>query len=519
MKKPPDSMITEPLIPRQDIASQSYSRRKAAKEVASLAVPIALSYTFSFSMVALGLMAGRIGENEQENEKSIAASALIITMLNAVAMMAISGLYSVSLLTGKYYGKLTASDTAPIPDKEHLENKVSATFKSSLALSVPLATAAFFPLYYSKSILVGFGQNEEIATLAESYLRPFSAAMPGFLLRMCEEQVMLGFKKQIPAMVLALSSFGIGTLIANILCFNLKHGLPGIAYGYIIEPYLTSLFCGLYIAYEKTFKNFQFFRDFKKEDFNQIKKLVRIGWPMALTFSMEWSALLVLSVLAGLLGENQLAAYGVAAQFTSLTLIPVFAFAQATGQEMSRQIGERQFFNASRVGKYGLLTSLGLISPFCILVFVYPEILALISTSGNLSQEVLKIISILGPITAVGVAVDSVRYNVLQALRATGVHVTPAAISIAFTWVGVLLSYVLGFHTKLDVYGISTGFVGGLLMATLAMLPKWFKNLGALEQQTAEARIVEIEANLTEEASLLNAPPPTAGHLISNASV
>jgi MATE family multidrug resistance protein len=498
------------------------SRAEAVKKITGLSLPMALSYTFSFSIVALGVMAGRIG-NDEDDQDYLGASALISTMLTTVMLIALSSLYSISISTSNARGQLLRLKEAPVPEEEEAsrtqqegieaaEKNIARVLKNSFIMALAITPPAFFSLFYSKAILMGFGQREDVSELAQSYLRPYAFAVPGLLLRMCEEQIMFSFEKQLPAMFLGLSSFAIGVFFADVLCFGYlsfpKLGLPGIAYGFIGEAYLTCLVFGIYLAASKTFKEFNFFNNFsfKKEDREQIKNLFTIGWPISATLSMEVTAMLVTSLLAGLLGKDELITWGVGSQFSFFALILLVALGQATCQEVSRALGKSENLNVNRLAKYGLFTNVMLILPLCILVSAYPDILKWIITNDDLSDEIMQMVKILVPIVAAGVAVDSVRYNILQVLRAMGDHVKPTVISIFNTWLGVLMAYILGFHTNLGIYGVAAGFTIGLTTGALALLPRWIAKIKSFEvdQPRTAAGEPTLTTPLLQEVITLN---------------
>lgn len=487
---------------------------EAVKKISWLAMPMALSYTFSFSIVALGIMAGRI-KSEEDNQDYIGAAALCATIVNTVLVMAFSGLYSVSILTSKNRGKLkelqdNAGEQRVAEDEESLPNEnqalaevkqdVSNVLKDSNIISLPLALPPFFILYYSSALLQAVGQSARVAALAQSYLRPYSLATLPVLIRLGEEQICFSFEKQIPVMLIGLSTFSLGVLLANILCFGRfsapQLDLAGIAYGFVTEAYLIMGVLAVYLSKAKIFNEFNFFRNFSftRKDWQQIKDLCKIGWPIALTMTMEISATLVTSLFAGWLGSDALTAYSFWAQFYFFVFIPLIALGQATSQEVSRLLGEtNKSLGIPRIAKYGLLASEGIIMPLCILVSAYPELLKYVITDQDISDEIMHTVRILMPVTAIGIIFDTAKYNMLQVLRALGDHIVPTSLSISTTWLGVLLAYVLGFHTSLGIVGVGAGYAAGLAAGALALVPRWLKNISTYER----ADIIELPTETT----------------------
>ena len=76
-------------------------------------------------------------------------------------------------------------------------------------------------MIFSERFLKLLGQDPTTPRLPQSYLRPFAIVMPLLMLRMVFEQIMFGFKKQTPAMVMSLITFAISLFFSIVLCFGL----------------------------------------------------------------------------------------------------------------------------------------------------------------------------------------------------------------------------------------------------------------------------------------------------------
>src|SRR3990167_8465656 len=102
-----DSEIQQqPLVPSVAAQHDKNSLWHDFGRISHLAVPMALSYTFSWAVFALGPLVSHLKDDSQKRE---AATALMQVTTNTVIFIAISPLFAVSIITSKYVGKLEAA--------------------------------------------------------------------------------------------------------------------------------------------------------------------------------------------------------------------------------------------------------------------------------------------------------------------------------------------------------------------------------------------------------------------------
>jgi len=453
------------------------------KRIAELAIPMVLSYTFSFAIVAIGMLASRLNQDAAH----MAATTLIMTTTNTLTVIALSPLFAMSIVASHLIGKLRHQKENGILDSEldKTRERIAAVNKSGMIISVVASPIVFLLMFFSKAILVHvLGQDTAVAQIAQVFLRIYAFAMPAILFRIVFEQMMFSFAKTKAAMIMGVISFGIGTLLAIFLAFGGFEfkglGLSGIAIGYLIEAYITVVFFGLYLAYHPSFIEYRFFKlqKMKMASYGLLLEILKIGGPISFTVVSEMILTFVLGIAAGLVGTLALAALNFAMQFVFFAFVVLSAFGQACCQEVSRELGAKQYLRAKYLAIYGLLTTLIFIMPCCIFVTVYPNILMLILDNQNI--EIYKIVKILIPIIALTVLFDAMRYNILQVLRACGDHFIAAILSIASILLGIMLIFILGLFTKLGVYGIGLGYLLSIFFGLIVLFPRWLNQLHKL---------------------------------------
>jgi multidrug resistance protein, MATE family len=465
----------------------------------SLFLPMGASYTFSFSTVFIGIVAGYLEGGGSDRTAKLGAAALISSLLTLLGSAAIGPIYSISIYSGRKRGRLLQLMKNNNPENAdviaEIKNEISGLPAKGVVMSMGMLSAVMCIMYNSQAFLIMLGQDAELAAIAQSYLRPATALLPFLIMRMCCEQIMFGFEKQKIAMLIGLGNFTIGAFLAVSMGFGYgflpQLGFPGIAYSFIIESILTCAGFGLYLGHHRDFKEFHFFKIksggniwqkikefFSSKNRQQFKELLTIGLPILFTLLNEIIGELLVSLFCGWLGRDEIAARNFGAVFIFFVMIPVISSGQANCHEVSRLTGGGHYQRAHYFARYGLLTTLLIMSPLCLTVAISPEILTgSIASNEGVSEGVLNLAKKVMPIIALGTLSDAARYNQLQVLRAAEDHTIASTISVGSQWLGVLLSYVLGFKTGMGVLGLVLGDALSKAAGAFALSPRWYSKL------------------------------------------
>ena len=367
------------------------------------------------------------------------------------------------------------------PAEEQLETRrihIAGVNRNGLLISTAIMPLMIGGMVYASPILKHvFNQNETVASLTQNFVRPYAITIPASMLRICSEQVMFAFGKTKPAMIMALTSFAACMSFGSMLAFG-SAGLPrlgqtGVLIGCISEAYLTAIAFSIYIAKGADFKAYKFFDLLNplKPHLNQLKEIIKLGKSFLFTMFTETTLVLASGIIAGLIGTNEQVALSSTMLFSLLLLLLQAAFGQSCSQEMSRKLGEKHFTEVSRLGKVGLLTTLGFIAPILLVLAFNPSILE--SIVGENNESIRNILRYLVPIIAAGCISDAARFNLLQQLRALGDTKGSSLVSSGALALGMSTAALLGLKTNMGIYGVATGYTGGITLATAALLYRW----------------------------------------------
>jgi len=506
------------------------------KRMSYIAVPMGLSFTFSFEVFFSVLFLQRLSESDDDT----AAATLVSIWMNTVGVLFLSPLFAVSIdLSHKMgmwqeakKGALSTTDNHTIqvidemdeqepfveeytPDTTilstipTLKEKIEMTNINSLLIASALTIPAFLGFYYAEPIMINiFHQDEAVAHSAAKFLRLYALAVPGLLFRGSFQQILFGLGKTTPAMCIGLACLSVGTAFSALLGFDInigpfefsKMGSEGVAWGFILESYLMAISCGFFI--KKSCAEFDFYRvsfDRIKRNLQGLKELLRVGGSITFTVAIELALTLAVGIFSGLLGTESQSAMAYCMQFIYFEFIILAAFAFSCSQEVSRELGANNIPLAQAVAKQGLVTTLIYITPLSLLFSVYPQLLEAIS--GGASDEISDMLKILVPIMSTGVILDAARYNLLQQTRALNDFFVPNVMALVGMTSGIGIAAALGFETSLGIYGVGAGYTLGIGITGLALLVRWMSKLNGLTETPGE---IDLEKDMaSKEATFL----------------
>lgn len=451
---------------------------KTFQRTSTLALQMSASFTIGMQIVILVSFLSRINRDEEH----IAAISLITSMINATILIGSSPLFTIGNIVSEELGAVRDAITTDTESLQLKRDHLSAVVRNGLLVSSVMVPPMILSLVFSKTILRSvFNQNEQVAEIAQSFLRPYAINVPGMMFRLLTEQVIFGFARTKHAMIISLTDFVTCMSIGGILAFGAlgspKLANTGILIGCIAETYLTASAYSLYIAKNPRFELFHFF-NFSRPlapYLDQLQAICKAGGACFLTMTIETVMSFVISALAGVLGTNQQAAITTIMQITLFSTLLQIAFGQTCANEISRAIGEKQYKIASRLGKYGLISSTIFTTPTPLILASYPPLLMSIIGSDN--ESIAQILHYLAPIIFVGSILDSVRFNLLQQLRVLDDAKVSALVSSTCLTIGMGLSALLGLKSNLGIYGVGIGYSTGILMATLCLFTRWLPRI------------------------------------------
>lgn len=466
-----------------------------------LSIFVSASYTFSFEVFSIGLLTRylhlgngtELGQcdvsgNNSSDDMALDVSTLVTTMFNSLLTIAGSVLFATNLVVSHDLGKLSELPPSS-PDRENIEKRIASANRNSCLLAILICfPVASFPLYYSSSTLQAFGQNPESSDIAQTFLR-YSFLVPLVLyLTLVFEKILFSFRKVKVTTAIGFPIFVASTIFA--VCMSLgcgfePMGLEGLALPYMTGNVLTAFFYGIFLAFNKKLKRFNFF-NFRRlgcRHWDQFCETVRTGLSLMVMTLNEMYIFFLLSILAGYLGDEQLARLNFVVQVYNFSFLVFGPMGEICSQEVRRRIGARYYQKALdktdpgayEVAKYGLTTAAICTAPITIISTVVYYCIN--NFKGELEDFMF-------PIFALGMYVHGLRYNLLQQQISLSDKVISNVVSGIAVALGLGVSVVLSLYTSLGTVGLGVGYSGGMLLAFFLLYVRWryFSNPAVMQE-------------------------------------
>ena len=334
-----------------------------------------------------------------------------------------------------------------------------------------------FPiLYWSKHVLLVLGQPQEIATLAQSYLRIMSFGLFPALLDTTLRNYLAGLKRT--NVVLLATVFGVAfKLFTSWLIIFGNLGMPelGIRGAAISTVGVHTLILLIFIIYAiKFLPRHKLFKNILRFETQGFSRVFIMGFPIGLTYLAESGLFSITAVMMGWLGPIELAAHGIAIQLAAIS----FMFHLGISQGATTIIGNAYGLNHNpmilRRIAIAILSVTALIAMVAIILFIYipRELLELfIDPKGDPTGSIIPIGVSLLMIAAIFQLVDGLQAVGLALLRGLqDVRVPLIYAMISYWGIGAPTSYIFGFKLGFEAQGIWFGLVSGLTMASALLL-------------------------------------------------
>jgi MATE family multidrug resistance protein len=191
-----------------------------------------------------------------------------------------------------------------------------------------------------------------------------------------------------------------------------------------------------------------------------IAHTVRLGLPIGIQTSVEFTTFAAISVFAGWFGAEALGGHQVAINLASLTFMVPMGVGSAASVLVGHAVGEGDPPHARRVAASALLVGAGFMAACALVLLTAPRALAGFYSSV---PGVVAIAASLLPIAGVFQVFDGLQVVSAGVLRGAGDTRAPLIANVLGFWlVGMPVSLWLGFRTGLGVVGLWWGFVAGL---------------------------------------------------------
>jgi multidrug resistance protein, MATE family len=336
-----------------------------------------------------------------------------------------------------------------------------------LALFVTLTLWPF--MAFSPLLLEPLGVAPRVAEGASIYLHWRMAQLFPMLLFTAVRAYLQGVAKPRPLWI----SVGVANVVNAGLCWLLVFGagpIPALGVqGAAIATVLAGLaqlgicVAGLDEAPEGTQRAL---------DFSIVKEAFKVGLPIGLAMTAEVGIFAFAGVLAGVLGEREVAAHQIVLTWSSFTFCFAVGVGQAAATRVGWAIGARDTAGARRAGLAALVLGLTVMVGFAALFLLFRGALSGLSSDDVAVREIAQRLFLI-------VAV----YQVSDGLQGIGAGILRGAADTRFAFfanivghygVGLPIAITLGLSGQGSVMGLWWGLCAGLTVVAVALVLRFF---------------------------------------------
>lgn len=337
-------------------------------------------------------------------------------------------------------------------------------------------------LWFAEPVFLMLGQKPELAASAQDYLRIALWSLPIAL-----------FHKTMRSYLTALEYAGIvlwATVIGLILNAFINYafifgnlgapalGIRGAAVATLFTSIVMYLIMTLYAVTRSELKDFEILNRFWQPEWQALRDVFKLGWPISLTLLAEVSLFSISSIMMGWVGVIALAAHGIALQVTSVIFMIPLGLSFAATVRVGRAVGRKDETGLYRASVTVTVLALIIAIVAAVVLIVFPEPLIRLFLDAD-NKDAATIVAIGVPLLAIAAVfqiVDTLQVITAGLLRGIKDTKVPMYMAVVSYWlVGVSSAYILGFSMSFEGVGIWSGLAIGLLVASVLLGGRFIK--------------------------------------------
>jgi multidrug resistance protein, MATE family len=361
------------------------------------------------------------------------------------------------------------------------EVQVRRDTRMGLWLSIAFGVVCYPVFWWSEAILLALGQQPDVAALAQEYLRIAGLGMLPALLVMALKNYLAALERTQVVLWITVAAVALNAGINYALIFGNwgapELGVRGAAVASVLTQLLTFVALGFYAHWLPELRRFSLFQRFWRPDWQAMRQVYRLGWPIGLTGLAEGGLFQASALMMGWIGTVELAAHGIALEVTALAFMVHLGLSNAATVRVGRAMGQGNAQSLRDGAKVALVLSLGFGVTMVVLFLTLPaQIVALFLDRSNPSAEaIIAFGTVLLALSALFQMVDATQAMALGFLRGMQDTRAPMLIAALSYWViGIPASYILAFPLGYGGAGLWMGLTVGLsVAAVLLMLRFW----------------------------------------------
>jgi len=352
-----------------------------------------------------------------------------------------------------------------------------ATYQTAwIALSLGILLIALYYLI-TPLIIEKIPLETQLKQLLFDYLGYIVWGGPGFCLYLVLRNYSEGLSHTKPTMIISI----IGLLInipANYIFIYGEFGMPalggagcGIATAIVYWVMFISMFIYCYVS--KKLKNAPLFERFYWPDWQGIKEILAIGFPISMSLLFEVSLFAAVAIILVPFGAEVVASHQIAINFSGLVFMVPLSLAMAVTIQVGFAIGNDDLAKAKEICHYSLILSLLIAVGTALFTFAFRYQIAEMYTIDTKVVELAASLMFLASLFQFSDAIQVISAGALRGYKDTKsiLYITFFSYWIIGLSFGLILGLTDWIVDPIGPYGFWIGFILGLTAA--AVLLAW----------------------------------------------
>lgn len=427
------------------------------KALAPIAIPAVLSQLAQMAMGVIDtVMAGHY------SNEALAAIAIGTSLLHPILVFFLGIFLAFNPIIAHFNGANSNSN-------------IATHFRLGLLLAILFSPIAILLLLNAQYILVLLGVESQIVELATGYLHATTWGMTSLLLflalRFCNE----GLFSTSAVMFTTILSIPFNIIFNNWFMYG-GYGIE--AMGAVGVGYATSLvwcimFVGL-LAYTLLTPKYHHLKIFKHKllpQWREIKYVLHLGLPMAITLSFEVAMFAAVSLMIARYAVEVIAAHQIALNITSIFFMLPLGISQAITARVGYFSGKKDQLACQLAGYTGISTTVLIMTLSASAMLFLPQLMVGFYTQDALISEVAVSLLFFAAIFQFSDGLQVASVGALRGVKDTKIPLIITAI--AYWLVGFPIGYYLAEVLNYQAKGYWMGLIAGLSTAAVLLLYRW----------------------------------------------
>jgi multidrug resistance protein, MATE family len=361
------------------------------------------------------------------------------------------------------------------------EVQVRRDARMGLWLSIAYGLLTYPLFWWSEPVFLALGQNPEVASLGQDFLRIAGFGMIPALLVMVLKSYLAALERTQVVLWVTLAAVGVNVALGWALIFGNwgapELGVRGAAIASVAVQIVTFVLLAIYSGWLPELRRFRLFQRFWRPDWQALRQVFRLGMPIGLTSLAEGGMFQASALMMGWIGTVELAAHGIALQAAALTFMVHVGLSNATTVRTALAAGSDDVAGMHTGAKVAIALSMGFALMAVALFLAVPDriISLFLDTAKPESAAIVIYGTGLLAVAALFQVVDALQVMALGLLRGIKDTRVPMWIAALSYWIiGIPASYLLAFKAGYGGVGLWLGLVIGLTAAAGMLMTRFW---------------------------------------------